>query len=101
MTLLKPVITEKSIRTAGHSVFTFEVSPGTTKTMARELVQRLFKVHVTKVTVRRTHLPAKRTGTKRLPGSPGSVKSATVWLKPGENISLFDLKDQSAQGGKK
>lgn len=94
MTLLKPVITEKSMAGASRGAYTFLVGLGTTKTMARELVESLFKVHVTKLTVRRTHIPGKRTGRRRLPGSDSVAKYATVWLKKGESLALFDLKEQ-------
>lgn len=93
MTLLKPVITEKSILGASRGVFTFAVELNTTKTQVKTIVQDLFKVHVLKVNLKRTHLPGKKTGSRRLQQADSAAKYASVWLKPGETIGLFDLKE--------
>jgi large subunit ribosomal protein L23 len=93
MTLLKPVITEKSMMNAARGVFTFQIENGTRKSAVRTLVQDLFKVHVTKVTTKVSHNEAKKTGARRLAGTIGKSKYATVWLKKGESIALFDLKE--------
>ena len=93
MTLLKPIITEKSMLGASRGIFTFEIENSTRKGAVRTLVQDLFKVHVTKVTTKVSHNEAKKTGTRRLSGPTGKSKYATVWLKKGESIALFDLKE--------
>jgi Ribosomal protein L23 len=101
MTLVKPVITEKSMRAAASGIYTFEVEMDTRKSTVRQLVKDLFKVTVTKVTTKVSHAPAKRTGAKRIATNPTKSKYATVWLKKGETITLFDLKeDLPAQAGK-
>lgn len=93
MSLLKPIITEKTMRGASVGSFTFEIELGTRKNAVRTLVQDLFKVNVTKVTTKRGHTPAKKTGSRRLSGTSAKTKYATVWLKPGQSIALFDLKE--------
>jgi len=94
LTLIKPHITEKSMREVGSSAFTFVVAPFATKSEIKHAVEPLFKVHVVKSTTRVEHLPAKRTGAKRISGNVGRQKLATVFLKKGESIALFEFKDE-------
>lgn len=95
MTLIKPLITEKSIRATSRGVFTFQTTMATSKHQVRSLVESLFKVNVVKLTTRLTHVPAKRTGAKRLTGNSQITKLVNVTLKPGQTIALFDIKDKS------
>jgi ribosomal protein L23 len=53
----------------------------------------MFKVHVVALNILRRHVPAKSTGSKRLTGKPTQTKYATLRLKKGESIDLFDLKE--------
>ena len=94
MTLIRPVITEKSMLAASRGVFTFVVELHTSKDQVRSEVESLFKVHVTKVTARNVVIPARRTGSKRLLGQPKRSHVMCIWLKSGEKIALFDIKDQ-------
>lgn len=93
MTLIRPVITEKSILGASRGAFTFEVEMGTRKSAVITLVQDLFKVKVIKVTTKTSHIPSKKTGSRRLSQPSNKSKFATVWLKKGQSIALFDLKE--------
>ena len=95
MTLIKPVITEKSMRSAANSIYTFEVDLGDTKSQVKQLVESLFKVKIIGMNILRRHVPAKSTGSKRLTGNPGHSKYAVVRLKKGQTIDLFDLKESS------
>ena len=92
-TLIKPVITEKSMISARNGLYTFEVLLGSTKPQVREVVESLFKVKVTSVNMLRRHVPAKSTGSKRLAGNPGTSKYAVLRLTKGQSIDLFDLKE--------
>lgn len=94
MTLLSPVITEKSMRAATRGSFTFKVASSATKHQVKQAVEQTFKVHVTQVNITRRHVPAARTGAKRLLGQPNFIKLAVVTLKAGEKIDLFELKDK-------
>lgn len=93
MTIIKPIITEKSMLAARGGLFTFLVKPETTKHQAKQAVETLFKVKVVRVNISLRHLPAKHTGAKRLSGNDGKAKYATVKLTKGQNIDLFDLKE--------
>lgn len=92
--ILNPVITEKSMRDAASSVYTFRVVPTATKHQIKELTEELFSVHVTKVNTTIIKPVARRTGRKRLASATAIKKIARVWLKKGETISLFDLKEE-------
>jgi large subunit ribosomal protein L23 len=94
MTLIRPVITEKSMMSASIGQFTFAVLLGSSKHQVKQAVETAFKVNVTSINILRRHVPAKGTGSKRLVGNAGQVKFATVTLKKGQKIELFDLKEE-------
>lgn len=93
-TLIKPVITEKSMSDAANGVFTFQVDSGATKHQVKEVIEKTFSVNVTKVNMITRKGKTKRTGRKRLPSTTSSLKLARAWLKEGQNISLFDFKEE-------
>ena len=75
--LLRPVISEKSLRLADDGKYTFIVAPGSHKTAIRQAVEATFSVRVTAVnTINR---PGKRPDTKR----------AIVSLAAGDRIEQF------------
>lgn len=92
-TLVRPVITEKSMLAARAGLYTFEVLPGSTKPQVKTVVESTFKVKVVSVNILRRHVPAKATGSKRLTGKAGFIKLATIRLVKGQTIDLFDLKE--------
>jgi large subunit ribosomal protein L23 len=94
MTLIKPIITEKSMMSASHGLYTFAVLLGSTKSQVKEAVASAFKVKVVSVHMLRRHVPAKATGSKRLKGNSSQVKYATLRLAKGQKIDLFDLKEE-------
>ncbi len=90
MALLKPVITEKTMRLANAGQFTFAVTGQVIKSQVAAKVRDMFKVDVVRVNM--INLPAKprRTGTRRLT-TPGSKRfKAIVTLKPGQTIAYFE-----------
>lgn len=93
MTLIRPVITEKSMRSAMTGLYTFEVMLGSTKSQVKQVVESTFKVKVLSMNILRRHVPAKSTGSKRLTGKPSQKKFATLRLAKGQTIDLFDLKE--------
>jgi large subunit ribosomal protein L23 len=94
MTLIKPVITEKSMLSARNGLYTFEVLLGANKSQVKVAVNSTFNVKVTSVNILRRHIPAKGTGSKRLLGNVSQAKFATVRLSKGQTIELFDLKEE-------
>lgn len=94
MTLLSPVITEKSISLAAKGVYTFRIDPAKTKFAVAAAVESQFGVTVTRVTLQKSHVPAVRTGRRRLLTLRPRQKYARVTLAKGQSIPLFDLKDK-------
>jgi len=95
---LIPHVTEKSHLGAGEAnanarTFTFVISKGMSKEMVKKLVEKEFKVSV--VDVRTIHLPGKVRRFKGVVGHTQIIRKALVRLKPGENISAFDLPTQA------
>ncbi|PIR99276.1 50S ribosomal protein L23 [Candidatus Collierbacteria bacterium CG10_big_fil_rev_8_21_14_0_10_44_9] len=102
ISLIRPVITEKSMRSSAIGIYTFEVSLHTTKPQIKTEIEATFKVKVVSSNIFRRHVPAKSTGSKRLKGNSSQTKYATLRLKKGQIIDLFDLKESRSQkaGGK-
>ena len=90
-TLVRPVITEKSIDIAKKGFFTFEVKNSANKNQIKQAIENLFKVHVEKVYV------VTRKGKKRLVGRRRKVvvrsdrKRAIAKLLSGEKIDFFEV----------
>lgn len=98
--LLRPIITEKSLRLATAGKFSFYVTRQATKTSLKQAVETMFSVNVVKINV--VSLPPKnrRSGKKRLATVGNWRKKVIVTLKSGQTIGYFSVKDRSASGGK-
>ena len=98
MILIKPVITEKSMRSAASGIYTFKVTLDSTKSSVKQAVESMFKVKVVSLNILRRHVSAKSTGSKRLTGNPSQTKFASLHLAKGQSIDLFDLKEDLPAG---
>lgn len=87
----KPIITEKSLKDASKSVFTFEVFLSANKIEIKKAVGKLFKVHVVDVVTLIQKGKKKVVGKKRIKKQEPSRKKAYVQLKKGEKIDYFDV----------
>ena len=94
MIIIKPVITEKSMRAAMNGLYTFQVELGSSKSQVKQAVESMFKVKVVSMNILRRHVSAKSTGPKRLKGTSSQLKYSTLRLKKGQSIDLFDLKEE-------
>ena len=93
MTLIRPVITEKSMLLAARGVYTFVISPLTNKYSAKVAVEELFGVKVKSVTTSVIKGGTKRTGKLKRTVLERPRKFARLSLVKGQTISLFDLKE--------
>ena len=93
--LVKPIITEKSMVDASRGVYTFNVALMANKNQIREAVEGLFAVKVVKVKTSVTHTAVAKTGRRRITNARPSKKIARVTLKKGQTIALFDLKEEN------
>ncbi len=84
--ILEPLVTEKSSAQKEAGKYTFKVHSQSNKTSVKECVEKLFNVHVTKVSTR--VVPGKWKRVRFKPGLTAEWKKATVTLKEGEKIEL-------------
>ena len=85
--LLRPVISEKSLRLADDGKYTFVVAPDANKTEIRQAVEAVFAVKVTGVnTINRA---GKRRRTRFGWGKRPDTKRAIVTLAAGDRIDIF------------
>ncbi|MCX6816932.1 MAG: 50S ribosomal protein L23 [Candidatus Beckwithbacteria bacterium] len=92
--LLKPVISEKSMRLAQSGQFTFGVSKETTKTQVRELVEKAFNVNVLKVRMLTNAAKSHRTGKRGFSVTLAAKHKTVVTLKPGQMIEYFAVPEE-------
>lgn len=85
--LLRPVISEKSLRLADEGKYTFIVAPDSHKTQIRQAVEATFSVTVTGVNT--ANRPGKRRRTRFGWGKRPDTKRAIVSLKKGDKIEQF------------
>lgn len=91
--IIAPVITEKSTREAGLSKFTFKVAKQADKKMIARAIEDKFKVNVVSVATSIVKGKTKRFGTRRVETALSDWKKATVKLKSGEKIDLFEVQE--------
>lgn len=87
--ILSPLVSEKGANLrADQNKYVFEVDRKANKLQIKKAVEELFKVRVEDVTTMTVHGRPKRLG--RFEGRRADWKKATVKLKKGETIELFD-----------
>ncbi|MCX6782437.1 MAG: 50S ribosomal protein L23 [Candidatus Levybacteria bacterium] len=89
--IIKPILTEHSIKLTDESKFTFHVSSAASKDMIRKAVIQKFNVEVVKITTSNVKGKRKRIGIRKEEVKVSSWKKATVTLKKGQKINMFDL----------
>ncbi|MBU2052049.1 50S ribosomal protein L23, partial [Patescibacteria group bacterium] len=94
LTLLKPLITEKTMRLAQAGQFTFNVAIAAAKGAIAQTVATQFKVNVVKVTTLGVTGKTRRTGKRRLASKLPERKKAVVTLKAGQMIDYFKLPEK-------
>lgn len=93
--VIKPVITEKSLRLANvDNTYTFVVQTTANKNQIKESIEKLFSVAVASIRTVVNQKEKQRTGKRRLTVTTGKTKKALVTLKEGHSIDLFDTSEQ-------
>jgi len=92
--LIKPIITEKSMKLAESGQFAFFVSLSSTKSSLKKVVSEFFKVDVQKVRILKLKGKSKSSGKKRLKTITSTRKKAIITLKPGQTIDYFKLPEE-------
>lgn len=92
--IIRPIISEKSMREAEAGKFTFEVVKTASKTDIKQAIEKRFEVHISKVFTTIVKGKKKRYGQKRIEFAEPAWKKAVVAVKKGEKIALFDVREQ-------
>lgn len=84
--LIRPIVTEKSAILSADGRYTFEISDYATKQEVQQIVEKRFKVHVTRVNVVTVHPKKRMRGA--IVGRISGYRKAVVFVKKGETIDL-------------
>ncbi len=85
--IIKPIVTEKSMRLLDDNRYTFLVHPEANKTEIKVAVEKIFDVKVTSVNTMNRQGKARRTRVGV--GRRASTKRAIVSLAEGQSIDIF------------
>jgi len=88
--LLRPIVTEKTMKLAEIGQYVFEVAPGSNKIEVKKAVKAVYGVEPTDVAVMR--FLGKPTRTRYGKGRRKHWRKAVVTLKKGQSIELFTTK---------
>jgi len=87
--LVRPLITEKTMKLVDEGKYTFEVKQGTNKVEVKKAVEELFKVEVTAVNMMNTQRKRRRVG--KYEGLRPAVQKAIVTLAEGQKLDVFEI----------
>lgn len=87
--LIKPIITEKSMRLVPDGQYTFIVHPDTNKIEITKEIKRLYKVDTKEVRI--INAKGKVKTFRRHAGKQSDIKKAIIILKAGQKISGFEM----------
>lgn len=88
--IIKPIITEKSLRDVPKGIFTFAVDKNASKSQITASIEKIFNVHVESITTVKTKGKKRSAGRKRMEVFRPDTKKARVRLLKGEKIDLFE-----------
>ncbi|MEK7186462.1 MAG: 50S ribosomal protein L23 [Patescibacteria group bacterium] len=94
--ILAPIISEKSMNQAGKGKFTFRVEKTADKIQIRKEIEDKFKVNVLSVATSMVKGKKRRFGSRRAEVQLSGWKKATVKLKEGQKIAIFDTASTEA-----
>lgn len=89
--VIRPIITEKSIRDTQQGIFSFLVERNATKESIKSEVEQMFGVNVVSIATSILKGDTLSTGRKRVQVKKQPRKKAFVKLKEGQKISAFEL----------
>lgn len=96
MILIRPIVTEKSMKLTQNGVYTFAVDGNATKPLIAKAVAGKFDVTVLKVNVITVKGKTKQQRKVRKSYKTGGFKKALVQLKKGDKIALFEAPKEEA-----
>lgn len=87
--LLKPIITEQSMKDVKQGKYTFAVKTSARKPQIKDAIEKTFSVKVISLATRIIKGKTIRTGKRRQEMKLSSVKKATVRVAKDQTISIF------------
>jgi large subunit ribosomal protein L23 len=88
--IIKPLVTEKSMTDVSHGKYSFVVAKDATKSIIKYAIKQQFNVTAVSVATITVKGRTKRVGTRRQEVPSPEWKKATVTLKKGEKIAMFE-----------
>lgn len=86
--IIRPLVSEKTTGAMADNKYSFLVDPRADKSQIKDAVEEIFRVNVIKVNTLRQLGKMRRMG--RFEGRRSSFKKATVTLKEGQKIKVFE-----------
>lgn len=99
--IIKPIVTEKSMQSKGPAKFTFMVASFATKTEIKQAFKDRYSVNVVSVSTSKIKGKRKRIGARRIETPEVATKKATIMLKKGEKLSIFESSQEEEPKKKK
>lgn len=93
-TIIKPIISEKSMAQAANGRYTFQVDRLLNKYQIKNLIETAFQVKVVSVKTVKISGKRKRVGRLRREIKKPDLKKALVELKSGQKIDLFEAQSK-------
>lgn len=95
--IIRPLVTEKSMSAVSKGKYTFMVAKSATKSAIKHAVKGKFNVTVSSVATSLVKGKTHRVGTRRVEVTKAHWKKATVTLKKGDKIALFEPGGEEAK----
>lgn len=86
--IVRPRITEKSVRLSEQNVYTFEVARTATKFQVNDAIVALYNVTPVKINIVNKKPAQRMVGSKNKTKHVAGLKKAYVYLKKGDTISI-------------
>ena len=99
--VIKPLITEKSMADVSRGKYAFVVAKDASKSAIKYAIKMQFNVTVVSVSTSVQKGKTHRVGVRRVEVDKSAVKKATVTLKNGEKIALFEPGGEEKEKSKK
>jgi large subunit ribosomal protein L23 len=96
-TIIKPLVTEKSMNKVADGRYFFAVSQYATKTQVKKAIESTFNVKVVGLSTSVVKGKSKRAGARRLEIADPVWKKAIVTVKKGDRISIFEAGGEEAK----
>jgi large subunit ribosomal protein L23 len=96
-TIIRPLVTEKSMNKVADGRYSFAVSQYATKTQVKKAIESTFNVKVMRLSTSVVKGKSKRAGVRRLEIANEIWKKATVTVKKGDRISIFEAGGEEAK----